>query len=132
MEEMHKAIECEFDICDFSTTKTENLKTHIKDNHTFKCKHCDVTFLGERKLEKHTCRIKISNPEYFDMYMKNWYIKDKCIPIFSRKLKKEVILLHSELCWENENSCTDIPLNLKEGKDNSRFIWKATSTSQKV
>ena len=63
----------------------------------------------KKTLDKHVCRIQIYNPEYFDMYMKNWYIKNACIPVFSRKYKKEMILLHSEHCW-------DLPLNIDRKK----------------
>ena len=45
------------------------------------------------------------------MYMKNWYKRNACIPVFSNKLKKEIILLHSEQCWENGNFCSEVPEN---------------------
>ena len=48
--------------------------------------------------------------------MKNWYIRDTCIPVFSRKLKKEIILLHNEYCWENGNPCAEFPQNLDKSE----------------
>ena len=46
--------------------------------------------------------------------MKNWYVvRDSCIPVFSKRLKKEVVLLHAEQCWENRNFCSEIPGNLE-------------------
>ena len=76
---------------------------------TIKCDYWDEMFVGETKLDQHTCRIRVSDPEYFDMYMKNWYIRNACIPVFSRRLKRELILVHSEHCWENANSCSELP-----------------------
>ena len=89
------------DKCDFKAASGKILQTHIVEKHTIKCDFCDETFAGETKLDQHTCRIKVSDPEYFDMYMKNWYIRNACIPVFSRRLKREIILVHSEHCCEN-------------------------------
>ena len=44
-----------------------------------------------------------------DMYTKNWCIRNQCSRVFSRRLKKEIIWIHSEHCWENENFCREIP-----------------------
>ena len=34
------------------------------------------------------------------------------IRVFSSRLKKEIIIIHSEKCWENANFCREIPANL--------------------
>ena len=97
-EENHKAVMFECEMCDYRTSLEENLQKHEVDEHAIQCNFCEETFYKQSKLEKHICRVKIPNPEYWDMYMKNWYIRDTCIPVFSRKLKKEIILLHNEYC----------------------------------
>ena len=48
------------------------------------------------------------------MYMKSWYVRNDCIRVFSRRLKKEIILLHSEHCWEKENFCSEMPGNFDQ------------------
>ena len=47
-----------------------------------------------------------------DLYVKNWFVRNSCIPVFSKRLKKEIVLLHSELCWEEKHFCSEIPENL--------------------
>ena len=86
-------------------------KMHMKETHRVKCETCDEIFAGIKKLRSHLCRVQIKDPEYFDIYMKNWYRRGDCIPVFSKRLKKELIILHSENCWEGENFCSDIPEN---------------------
>ena len=44
--------------------------------------------------------------------MKNWFVRNACIPVYSKRLKKEVVLLHTEQCWEKKNFCPEIPFNL--------------------
>ena len=81
MTEEH-GFDCE--MCDFRTTSEENMKNHRTDKHAVRCNFCGETFIGTNKLKNHMCKIKISNPEYWDLYMKDWYIRKSCIPIFSR------------------------------------------------
>ena len=102
------------DICDFQSVNKDDLKSHNYENHEVKCDHCGETFEGRRKLEKHICRLNIQNPAYIDMYMKNWYVRNDCIRVFSKRLKKEIILLHSEHCWEKENFCSEMPGNFDQ------------------
>ena len=45
------------------------------------------------------------------MYVKNWFRRGDCIPVFSRRMKKEIVLLHSDNCWEGGNFCSDLPEN---------------------
>ena len=115
-EKTHKAVMFVCEMCDYRTSLEENLQKHEVDEHAVECNFCEETFYKQSKLEKHICRVKIPNPEYWDMYMKNWYIRDTCIPVFSRKLKKEIILLHNEHCWENGNPCAEFPQNLDKSE----------------
>ena len=46
-----------------------------------------------------------------DMYVNNWFKRNACIPVFSKRLKKEIVILHSEICWEQQNFCSEIPAN---------------------
>ena len=64
-------LECEF--CDFKTTTLDDMRNHRTDIHAVRCNFCNETFIGNNKLENHMCRIKVSNPEYWDLYMKDWY-----------------------------------------------------------
>ena len=52
------------------------------------------------------------NPDYLDLYVKNWIRKGDCVPVYSKRMEKEIVILHSEICWENQNFCSDIPKNL--------------------
>ena len=63
------------------------------------------------------CRLHVPNRDYMNMYMKNWYIRNDCICVFSKRLKKEIILLHSKHCWEEENLCNEIPNNFDQKED---------------
>ena len=101
------------DHCEFVDENEASMRLHMKETHeVVKCETCNETFGGSNKLKNHMCRIPIEDPEYFDMYMRNWYRIGDCIPVFSKRLKKELIILHSENCWESKNSCSDIPENV--------------------
>ena len=50
------------------------------------------------------------------MYVKNWFIRNACTPVFSKRLNKEIILLHSEHCWEGKNFCSEIPEQIDTSK----------------
>ena len=39
--------------------------------------------------------------------MKNWYRRG--VPVFSKRLKKEIIILHSDKYWVNKDFCSEIP-----------------------
>ena len=47
----------------------------------------------------------IRNPCHGDFYVKNWVIKNECVRVFSEYLKKEIAIIHSEVCLE-KNTCT--------------------------
>ena len=113
-----KAAECfQCAECDFSDEKESELKLHIDEQHSHHCQHCDVTFVGVNKLEKHICRIQVSNPssDQFGLYTKNWYERNKCIRVFDNASKVEIILLHSEHCLGNV-VCTELPLEFHKEK----------------
>ena len=50
--------------------------------------------------------------------MKNWFIKNACVRVFSEQQQKEVATIHSELCVEN-HSCSFLPSSFK-----SQHIFK--------
>ena len=108
--EMHDDLPCVF--CDFETKTAEALKQHKIQIHGVKCEFCEQTYISDHKLRTHMCRKHIPNPDYMDMYVKNWFIRNSCIPVFSKRLEKEIVLLHSEQCWEGKHFCSEIPENL--------------------
>ena len=111
MIEKHVVLSFKCDLCDFESSCEEDIQIHKIGKHEVKCEHCEEWFMGENKLEKHMCRICIENPDYMDLYMKNWYRRNDCIPVFSKRLKKEIIILHADHCWEDENFCSELPEN---------------------
>ena len=88
------------------------MKKHKLGVHGVVCEFCKLTFISEKKLSTHMCRKHVQNPDYMDLYVKNWFVRNSCIPVFSKPLKKEIVLLHSELCWEGKNFCSEIPENV--------------------
>ena len=86
--------------CDFVGNTKESLSVHIEKDHRVKCEHCGESFLGSAKLKQHMCRIHVKNPSYSDSYMKNWFIKNDCIRVFSATNKSEIAIVHSEVCVE--------------------------------
>ena len=103
-------IKCDF--CELEEKTEEELNAQKLSVHGIKCEHCGETYIGEKKFKTHTCRKHVPNPDYMDLYMKNWFVRNACIPVYSKRLKKEVVLLHTEQCWEKKNFCPEIPLNL--------------------
>ena len=97
--------------CNLFFKKNVDLESHITESHTKKCDSCGEHFVGDRKFKTHTCRIQIRNPSSEFLYMKNWYIKDSCISVFSAIKKKEVIVLHSSHCV-NKQLCSVCPRGL--------------------
>ena len=84
-------------LCDLILLTEDDHKIRV---HQVECAHCKESFMGTCKFEKHICRIHVENPEYMDkdMYMKNWYSKNDCIRVFSRRQKKKIIIIHSGHC----------------------------------
>ena len=128
--EMHD-FPCDF--CDYEAKHSAEMKSHKIEMHGVICEFCDLTFISDQKFETHMCRKHIKNPDYMDMYVKNWVVRNSCIPVFSKLLEKEIILLHSELCWENKNFCQEIPESLDTLEksvvdDNGRIHGSAKSS----
>ena len=98
--------------CEESFPNEEELKIHIQNKHSSKCKDCGETFVNKTKFKTHTCRLHIINPASGHLYMKNWYIKDSCISVFSERENKEVLVLHSSHCV-NRKHCSVVPPSLK-------------------
>ena len=82
------------------------------------CEYCHVKFSGRKKLRNHMCRNHVKNPSWGDFYMKNWFVKNECVRVFSEQQQKEVATIHSELCVENR-SCSFLPSSFK-----SQHIFK--------
>ena len=103
--------------CAYSSENETQLKSRMAEDHKYQCPECDNSFVGKNKLEKHTCRIHVTNPtsEQFGLYTKDWYERDKCIRIFDNALKEEVILLHCENCLECE-VCTEFQIEFHKEK----------------
>ena len=97
--------------CSFNSDNTNEMKNHMKKMHSTKCKFCNETFVGERKLKKHLCRLYIINPSFEDYYMKNWFVRDDCIRIFSDSQKVDIGMIHSEKCIESSH-CSYLPHQL--------------------
>ena len=78
------------------------------------CSECNEIFSGEFKLKTHMCRVHVSNPSFEDYYMKNWFIRNSCISVFCKQQSKELALLYSENCVQNQVPVTiHYPPNLK-------------------
>ena len=129
------------DLCDFETDSNAKLDEHKLSVHTFPCKNCNLNFKSERKLSEHMCRIHILNPVCGDLYMKNYIIFEECTRIFSTRLEREIVYLHSNQCinikwcpdmlpyWESDTVNYDgnmdiwhAPLN--EFFSEGQIIWK--------
>ena len=47
------------------------------------------------------CRVHVRNPTFGDYYMKDWFIRNDCIRIFSKQKQTDIGMLHSDLCIES-------------------------------
>ena len=77
------------------------------------------------------CRPHVKNPSWGFLYMKDWFVKNDCVRIFSEQKQKEVAILHSELCVK-KNSCS-LPSDLRSQlsyKDEQDIQHLTASTSQ--
>jgi hypothetical protein len=98
--------------CEFEVNNEHDLKMHVKANHMVECENCNEKFAGINKLNSHMCRIHVINPSFGDYYMKNWFVKNECIRVFSEQKQKEISILHSELCIKN-HPCSCLPSNFR-------------------
>ena len=110
--------------CDFTINTKEGMKLHVERDHTVICEDCDEKYAGERKLKTHMCRVHVKNPTKNELYMKNWFIKNECIRVFSEKRKKEIAIIHSDLCVKNYTCTYVLPTFISQLRyiDNTDFI----------
>ena len=94
------------DQCDYVSKSKKGLKIHLTRMHEIKCDQCGEMFGGETKLKTHMCRIPITNPISHNLYMKNWFIANECIRVFCNEKKKQVSILHSKQC--DDDNCPDV------------------------
>ena len=64
------------------------------------------------------CRVHVRNPTYVDYYMKDWFIRNDCIRIFSKQKQTDIGMLHSDLCIES-NPCLPVSSKLQ---NTTRFV----------
>ena len=107
--------------CDFKFEKSEKMRNHVcktdKVHGQYRCKECELVVKEKEKLEKHICKLNLNNPSFNSLYLKNWIVKESCIPVFCNNLKKEVAILHNRDCYgsatifrlKKENICQDLP-----------------------
>ena len=72
------------------------------------------------------CRIHVKNPSKESLYMNNWYLKDECIRLFCNHEKKQVAILHIQVC-EQKKPCPDAPPKFVYEVDLERFIFQKVS-----
>ena len=98
--------------CDYTSESEKGIKIHMGRKHEVKCDKCNEKFGGDQKLRTHMCRIHVTNPTYKSIYIKDWYLRSECIRIFCNEEKKQLAILHSKDC-EEENPCHESPENFK-------------------
>ena len=134
--EVHAIVKFNCDVCDFNAKSEEVLKNHRMEHNEVTCEHCGESFIGSEKLGRHLCRKFVPDPEYIDMYVKNWFRRGDCIPVFSKRWEKEIVLLHSDNCWDGENFCSDIPENFDASEksivDNNGLLHGSAKKSGSV
>ena len=104
LESMRTCFKCEE--CEFTSNLESDLNSHIESMHQHFCSHCSCSYVGEKKLKKHLCRIFLCNPSCPEkgFYTKDWFERNKCIRVFDTNTETEVAVLHSEDCVE-KNIC---------------------------
>ena len=119
----------ECDECGLVIKTTEDLKIHMEKDHVVKCEHCDENFAGISKLQKHMCRIHVNNPNIFDLYMKNWFVRNECFRVFSEHKSKEIAIIHSEVCVKSHSCSWVLPTFISQLRyiDNTDLIHLHTS-----
>ena len=96
----------------------------MEKDHTVKCEHCDKHFAGIANLQKHMSRINVNNSSFLDLYMKNWYVRNDCLRVFSENKSKEIAIIHSEVCVENHSCSWVLPTFISQLRyiDNTDLI----------
>ena len=87
----------------------------MKRMYEVKCENCHDMFSGDKNLNKHICRIHLSNPSDNSLYMKNWYVNNECIWLFCSDKKEQIATLHSDQCLKS-NPCPDKPNIIANGE----------------
>ena len=101
-----------FGKCDYYEKYKLDMRKHVEINHWVKYKNCSDNFAGIDKLNNHMWRVHVRNPSYGNYYMKDWFIRNHCIRIFSEQSRKEIGTLHSDLYIES-NPCSSLPSGYK-------------------
>ena len=94
--------------CEFKCSSEALLQEHLK-KHEPTCKFCDNKFKTYGALEKHTCKLNISNAEFNQFYLKNWILTHGCTGIFNKHQLKEIAVLHNDTCWTHVCPCRELP-----------------------
>ena len=117
-----KSFECEE--CGFVNKTAEGLRMHVEKDHSVNCEHCDENLAGIAKLKKHMCRMNVKNPSILDLYMKNWFVRNDCLRVFSENKSKEIAIIHSEVCVENHSCSWVLPTFISQLRyiDNTDLI----------
>ena len=96
----------------------------MERDHKVTCENCNENYAGNRQLNNHMCRVHVENPAQCELYMKNWFVKNECIRVFSEKRKKEIAIIHSDLCVQNHTCTYVLPTFISQLRyvDNTDFI----------
>ena len=100
------------DLCDFRANVKSEIDNHESTHHNFSCAECENIFRTENKLERHTCKLEVINPECKTLYSKSWFDGNGCNSIFCSTLNQEIAILHSEKCVSNTKTCCWSPYTL--------------------
>ena len=105
------------DLCEFHSNVQSEIDHHNLSKHEFPCSECDNTYRTPNKLEMHTCKLEVINPEYGSLYTKAWLDGNGCNAVFCRKLSQEIAILHSVKCVSNLKTCCWTPYTVSMKKD---------------
>ena len=100
--------------CNYKTDSENSLKVHIRANHDWKCKACDLAFETNSKLDGHICKTNIRHPTYGNLYINNWILTKGCTPIFNNCTKKKVVNIHHKDCWRRICPCPELKPNISD------------------
>ena len=91
------------------TTIYPNMSSPVQNN----------TYRTPNKLEMHTCKLEVINPEYGSLYTKAWLDGNGCNAVFCRKLSQEIAILHSVKCVSTLKTCCSTPYTVSMKKDST-------------
>ena len=107
------------DLCEFHSNVQSEIDHHNLSKHEFPCSECDNTYRTPNKLEMHTCKLEVINPEYGSLYTKAWLDGNGCNAVFCRKLSQEIAILHSVKCVSTLKTCCWTPYTVSMKKDST-------------